>query len=148
PRSYLAVAAVLLLAVVALLGAGYLLDRQFRPRVGVQAPAATAAEATLPRPTPWPRVGRTPLEREVEDAYARYWEVRVQAYYTLDTSHLPEAMAGAELAREEKQVKDLQASGRAGKIVYDHNISFWEVSPDHAVIYDEHTSYSVYIYSL
>lgn len=164
PRSYVAVAGALLLGLAVLLGGGFLFDRQFRPRVGIETPdAATGAEATAaappttspttaiattappPRPTPWPRVGRTALEREVEEAYTRYWEVRVQAYYTLDTSRLPEVMAGEELRREEEQIRELASQGRAGQLLVEHRITFPEVSNDRIVIYDEHVNKSIYL---
>lgn len=165
PRSYVAVASALLLGLVVLLGGGFLFDRQFRPRVGIETPdAATGATATIaapptttapaaaaptiappPRPTPWPRVGRTALEREVEEAYARYWMVLVQAYYTLDTSRLPEVMAGEELRRQEEQIRELGSQGRAGKLIVEHRISFPQVSDDRVVIYDEQLNRSLFL---
>lgn len=165
PRSYIAVAGALLLGLAVLLGGGFLFDRQFRPRVGIETPdAATGAAATVaaspttapaaaaapttappPRPTPWPRVGRTALEREVEEAYARYWMVLVQAYYTLDTSRLPEVMAGEELRRQEEQIRELASQGRAGKLIVEHRISFPQVSDDRVVIYDEQLNRSLFL---
>jgi len=55
PRSYIAVAGALLLGLAVLLGGGYLFDRQFRPRVGIETPeAATGATATVAPPTTAP----------------------------------------------------------------------------------------------
>jgi hypothetical protein len=157
PRPYWLIGSALLGVVLLLLAAAFLLDRQFRPRVGIEsAPAAgstaTGNQATAPGASavasvavPWQRIGTTPLEREIEEAYARYWEVRSQAYLTLDTSRLSEVMAGEELRREEKQVRDLQAQGRAGKLDYEFHPTFRTVSADQAVIYDEHINRSLHM---
>jgi hypothetical protein len=73
----------------------------------------------------------------VETAYQRYWEVTTQAYFTLDTSRLPEVLAGEELSREERRVQQLAAQGVAGQLIYQHRLSFPEVSQSRALIVDE-----------
>jgi hypothetical protein len=73
----------------------------------------------------------------VETAYQRYWEVRTQAFSTLDTSRLPEVVAGEELPREEKRVRDLADEGHALRLIYQHRLSFPEVSDGQAVLIDE-----------
>ncbi len=161
--------ALLGLVVVLLVGA-VLVARQLRPQVGVEpvpqtpvaaqptsaapaAPAATAAVAAAPAagtaPTtaalPGVRTGTSPLEREIEDAYLRYWDVLKQAYLSLDPSRLGEVTAGAELARQEQQIRDLRSRGRAAKLEVDHRIAFANVSPERAVIYDEYLNRSLFV---
>lgn len=161
--------ALLGLVVVLLVGA-VLVARQLRPPVGVEpAPQApTVAQATSPAvaapavatvvvaaPTavsgvtsdslPGVRVANSPLEREIEDAYLRYWEVLKQAYLSLDTSRLSEVMAGAELSRQEQQIRDLRSKGRAAKLEVDHRIAFANVAEERAVVYDEYLNRSVFL---
>jgi len=172
-RPYWAVGLVLLAVVIVVLAAAFLLDRQLRPRVGIEpsptmpvlaqasTPPTVAPSPTLPAAaTPTARAAATPmvaasptalrvanssLEREIEEAYLRYWDVLTQAYLNLDTSHLSEVMSGAELARQEQQIRDLQAQGRAAKLEVQHRIAFVQVSPDHAVIYDEYLNRSIFV---
>lgn len=106
------------------------------------APIATVGTAGAP---PGVRVATTPLEREVEDAYLRYWDVLKLAYLTLDTSRLSEVMAGAELSRQEAAIRDLQSKGRAAKLEVDHRMVFASVSPERAVVYDEYQNRSLFI---
>lgn len=172
-RPYWAVGLVLLAVVIVVLTAAFLLDRQLRPRVGIEATATTPALAqaatpptaalspTVPAaatpaapaaavptvaasPTGLP-VASSPLEREIEEAYLRYWDVLTQAYLNLDTSRLSEVMSGAELARQEQQIRDLKAQGRAAKLEAQHRIAFVQVSADHAVIYDEYLNRSIFV---
>jgi len=90
-------------------------------------------------------VGRTPLEREIEDAYARYWQVRKQAYLSLEVSLLAEVTAGEELQREERQIGALAAQGRAARLTYEHRPSIREVSADRALVFDELVNHSVFV---
>lgn len=160
--------ALLGLVVVLLVGA-VLIGRQLRPSVGVEpapqasaavqptSPAAAVAVATpaAAAPTavsgatsavpPGVRIASSPLEREVEDAYLRYWDVLKQAYLSLDTSRLGEVMAGAELSRQEQQIRDLQSKGRAAKLEVDHRIAFANISPERAVVYDEYLNRSLFL---
>ena len=90
-------------------------------------------------------VANTPLEQAVEAAYLHYWDVRTQAYRTLDTSHLSEVMAGAELARAEKQIADLRSQHREGKLDVQHRIALVNVTPDKATVTDEYLNRSVFV---
>ncbi len=161
--------ALLGLVAVVLVGA-VLLNRQFGPRVGVEptpavqtvaqgtavptpqsAPTAAAASTTAPATATPPaatatvpavRVATSPLEREIEAAYQKYWDVRAEALYTLDPSRLPEVMAGAELERERQQIEELKVQGRAAKIDVEHRIAFVKVAETRAEIYDEYINKS------
>ncbi|MFN8472784.1 MAG: hypothetical protein U0822_11395 [Anaerolineae bacterium] len=151
--------------VILLVAISLLLDRRFRPTVGtepvatslavvqptqpalvmptsVSPGAAAAATVTIP---PGVRVASGPLEREIEAGYLRYWDVLIQAYLNLDTSHLGEVMAGDELARVQKEILDLKAQGKAAKLDVEHRIAFAKVAPDNAIVYDEYLNKSVFV---
>lgn len=211
PRPYWLVALIMLAGLAALFAGAILLDRQFRPPVGMAtvpgvagattptmipatspatpsiSPSPTASPTlpaipttlvaspsppvtvTVPPPvTPLPPdqatavamgvvLTQTPviqpgttsnpqeLERTILAAYIHYWEVRQQAYLDLDTSHLSEVMAGAELDREIKQIRDLKAKGWGMKIDVEHHVSFALLADDHATIYDPYLNRTLYI---
>lgn len=111
---------------------------------GVSTPPLTTSTAVLTTQVPpGVRVASSPLEREIEDAYLHYWQVRSDALLNLDTSHLGDVMAGPELARDIKQVEDLKAQSKAARVVItQHSIAFLKVSPDQAEIYDEYVNQS------
>ena len=106
--------------------------------------SSPAASATVQLP-PGVHIASSPLEQEIEAAYLHYWQVRSEALLNLDTSHLSEVMAGPELARDDKQIQDLKAQGKAVKVDIEHHIAFLHVSPDAAEIYDEYLNRSVYV---
>jgi hypothetical protein len=84
----------------------------------------------------------TPIEREVIDAYLRYWDVRIKAYYNADPALLSQVMSGAELAREESQIRELAAQQRAAILDVEHDFRIVKALPDEAVIYDEYVNRS------
>lgn len=158
--------------VVVLLVVAFLMDRQLRPRAGLEAaPTELAAITTttpaggrspFEQPTITPianvavfpiatarpsnmTVANSPLEREIEEAYYRYWDVLRQAYLNLDTSRLGEVMSEAELDRQVEQIGELKAQGKAAKLQVDHRIAFVRVSSDQAVIYDEYVNRSSFV---
>ena len=49
------------------------------------------------------------------------------------------------MSRQEQEVSDLRAKGRAAKLEVDHHIAFASVSPEHAVVYDEYLNRSVFV---
>src|SRR5205823_6474359 len=122
----------LLALVLALLGAAYVLDRQWRPRVEVPPAAVVARGQPSPpvaaerQPTPAPpepgpapaAAAETPaaeprLLQEIEDAYRSYWEVYSAALFNLDTSRLDEVAADEELRLMREEVEDFRRRGRA-----------------------------------
>ena len=158
--------------IVAILGGAFVLNARLRPQVGIesgqptfgiaattspsladsQTPAAQPTiitPASMPTPSvdtlPGIRVAESPLEREIEAAYLRYWEVRSQAYFDLDPSRLSEVMDGAELSRETAQIGQLKAQGKAAKLDIQHRAALAQVSPDAAVVYDEYMNRSVFV---
>ena len=155
--------------------AAFALDRRFRQTVTVESPRPVAAvvptsasptQAPVATPvtasasvssaaTPMPGVTPTlpgglsladsPLEREVQAAYLRYWDVLTEANLSLDTSRLPEVTAGRELAQAQQQVEELKAKGKAAKVDVEHRIALAKVTPDEAVVADEYLNKSVYV---
>ena len=163
-RHSLLLATGLLLVVAVLLVGGLFAGRHFRSTVGTQpapsiaavaSPAAPAvvAPAVVASPAVSPAasaalslpVATDPLTLEIEQAYLHYWDVRTQAYLELDTSHLGDVMAGAELDRETKQITDLKAQGRAGKLDVQHHYLIASRASDKAVVYDEYSNNSMFI---
>jgi hypothetical protein len=167
----------LLAGVLVLLLGAFLLDRQLRPRVGVeplpasnatappgvataartQAPGSqpgagttTGPQATAGTGTPSPATGASSpvasspasLQREIETAYLRFWEVRAEALFIPDASRLPEVMAGPALDREREQIDQLRARGQAAKLVVEHHIALRSAGPTTAVVYDEYVNKS------
>lgn len=110
-------------------------------------PSVAANVGALPAGSAVPSAAEliTPLQRELIDAYLRYWDVRMRAYYDLDASRLREVMAGAELTRETQQVLDLRTQGRAISMDVEHNIRVLKATSDEAVIYDEYVNHSLYM---
>lgn len=162
------VTAVAIIAVVAVIVVGGVwLANRFRPQVSVepapplpaavattaprvtQAPAAKVAVAAAVTPTPTLpgglRIGNSPLEREIEAAYLRYWDVLAQAYFDLDGSHLTEVMAGEELRQTQEQIQQLKSQGRAAKVDVVHQMAFVKVAPESAQLYDQYLNRSVFL---
>ncbi len=163
PLAFWKVGLGLLALILVIVAAAVLLNQRLRPQVGIepaptplpavaatQGPEATkvaAVAAVMATPT-LPgglRIGNSPLEREIEAAYLHYWDVRTQAYLALDSSRLPEVMANDELTRNQKQIADLKAQGRAAKLDVEHQIAFAKVAPDSAIVYDEYLNKSVFV---
>jgi hypothetical protein len=207
-RPFWPVAVLLLGLLIALLGGAFLLDRLYRPQVGVEpaptsmaavqataaptvaapatappaaptaTPAATTAAtaavaatattvpspssavtagttavaaATKPAPTPPPALltmlptmeRLTPLQKEVVEAYLRYWDVLARAQYDLDTSLLGEVLADVELTRSAEDVRRLRAAGHAAHVEVEHNFGLRRVTPDEATVYDEYVNRSI-----
>ena len=154
----------LLIGVAVVLGGGLYAVRQFgsavgtRPAPSIATPASPAARpavaapvvAVSPAVSPSASasslpIATDPLTLEIEQAYLHYWDVRTQAYLNLDTSHLHEVMAGAELDRMTQQITDLKAKGRAVKVDVDHHYLLTSTAPDRAVVYDEYLNRSLYL---
>lgn len=175
-RSFWKVGLALFGLVVLLLGGAFALNARLRPAIGIDRvtsnmgpaptnvigvtptavlPGALDRSAALtpgssvtvtPQLPPGVHLATSPQEKEIESAYLHYWEVRSNAEFNLDDSHLADVMAGPELARAQQQIKDLKAQGRAIKVDIQHNlIAFGPISADQATLYDEYLNRSVYI---
>lgn len=151
-RRFWMIGLALLGVVAATLVGAFVLDDLFKPKVDTVPVSTSVAASNTATPVAAPtstttdpsdlQVAKSPLEREIEAAYLRYWEVRAEAFLNQDTSRLSEVMAEAELARTRQQIDDLKAQGRAARIVVEHRIAFLEVSESRARLYDEYLNKS------
>jgi hypothetical protein len=82
---------------------------------------------------------------EIGDAYQAYWQVRAEALYELDTSHLQEVMAGEHLSAAEDLIEQLRSEGRAIQTNVSHNYVVIDASTDAAKVADDYTDDSVYV---
>lgn len=150
PRSYWLAGSVLLLLVAVILSGAFLLDRQFRPRVGIETAtggspgAVTAPGRTISTEAEIAQLA-TPLEREVATAYLRYWALYSTAMETLDSSRLVEVATGERLSQAVAEVEDLRADGIAAKIQVKHNFQVLKATEREAAVRDEYinSSYAV-----
>lgn len=109
------------------------------------APTATAANSS-PTPTVVAQPTATPHpEAEVLAAYAKYWEVYIEALRNRDDSRLDEVMTGPRLDRGRQEIADLHAQGRAVQLVVDNDPIVLEIRGDLALISDQYENNSYYI---
>lgn len=114
---------------------------------------ATATSEATPIPTPSPpTVTATPrptvdpeLQTEVGDAYQTYWQVRAEALYKLDTTHLPDVMAGEHLADAQHLIDQLRTEGHAIKTSVSHRYAVIEAVEDSAKVADSYVDNSIYV---
>lgn len=159
------VAVGLLLGVAVLLAGGLFAVRELRSTVGTRPAPLVAAQASpaappavappvvalpasapaAPSAAPSLPVATDPLTLEIEQAYLHYWDIRTQAYLNLDTSHLSEVTAGAELDRMTQQITGLKAQSHAVKVDVDHHYLIASRATDSAVVYDEYVNRSVFL---
>jgi len=104
---------------------------------------ATSIDATL-MPASEPTISPE-LEDEVGNAYQHYWDVRAEALLDLDSTHLPEVMAGEHLTSVEKFIEQLRSEGHALLTDVDHKYAVVSASVDAAEIVDTYTDTSVYV---
>jgi hypothetical protein len=152
PRPLVVFVALLALLVVAF-GAAVLLDRRFRPAVGTVPDTAAPAQVTAGAgpsqgagQASGTRFARTPLEREVEEAFLRYLDVYSNAVINLDSSRLPEVLDGAALQWVQEEVNDLKERQRPAKVIEENRtLRFTDVTPTSATLEDEYVNRSVYV---
>ncbi len=113
------------------------------PAAPPPAPAVAASPATT-APSPRPTVDPV-LVAEVGKAYERYWDVRAEALYNLDTSHLGEVSDGDGRQVIEQAIEKLRADGHAVDTRVEHRYRVISVSPDHAEVADQYADKSIYV---
>jgi len=117
-----------------------------QPTTGAATPLAAASAPTSSVPVPSARPTVDPgLAEQVTEAYQRYWQVRAQALFALDTSHLSEVAAGEHLDQLVKYIDELRSKGQAGLTDVEHHFVVLEASNSRAVIGDNYVSNSVFI---
>lgn len=101
-----------------------------------------------PEPTPqewWARNDSAidpALRDELEQAYSRFWTVRIQAVLNLDPTPFDDVMAGEVLDRERASLDDLRAQGQTQQAQVEHNAHVMYATPDDAAIFDEYVSHT------
>jgi len=116
------------------------------PPVSATSPPAPVGAASPSTTAPSPRPTVDPvLAAEVGKAYERYWDVRAEALYNLDTSHLGEVSDGRELTALEAGINKLRDEGRAVKTDVTHNYRVTLMSSDAAEIVDGYVDTSSYV---
>src|SRR5690242_477824 len=82
-RPYVAIGVIILTLVFVAVGAAFLLNRELRPQVGIEPATSTAAVGPLPSRTITgeSEIGllATPLQRDIAQAYLRYWALYGEA---------------------------------------------------------------------
>ena len=154
-----------LLVVLAILVSGaFLLNRQFRARIGIQegtvslaaasaaaspapvSPVATAsvassvagsAASTVVSIAPSASGDTSPVAQQVAAAYQHYWAVYSDALLNLDTSQVSQVATGDELQRMQQEVAGFRAKNHALRVVVDHHFFVFDVTPTDAKVYDE-----------
>ena len=115
-----------------------------RPNNGPQPVLPTPPASAPPAPSILPTVDPL-LVAELSRVYERYWQVRSQALFDLDKSHLDEVMAGEHLGSIAKRVDELIAEKRAIKTDVDHQYQVVQADNDTAHIFDDYISNSFYV---
>jgi hypothetical protein len=85
------------------------------------------------------------LRQEIEQAYQSFWRVRADAAFSLDPSQLPQVAAGAALDRELEETAQLQAEGRAARVVVDLRFRIVQATDTSATIFDDVENRSYFI---
>jgi len=85
------------------------------------------------------------LQYEISEAYARYWDVTAEAFWSRDDSQLSSVMADNELAGALKTINDLRAEGRAGATLVTHNAVIVKATQDEAQVFDNIADRSFYV---
>ncbi len=109
-----------------------------------QAPTTTSAGASAVIATPWPTAAPD-VEAALSDAYTQYWQVRSDAFLSLDTTPLSQVAAGPDLARLQKYIEDEQAAGRATQVKIQHTFAVSWAHDGRAQIVDRYADMSIWV---
>ena len=166
-RPFWAVWLALLGVLVVLVAGAFLLDRQFRSRIGVQqavatsassAPAVPASRVAVPDTSSAAAVAsantsavvsaaasNSPAAQAVLDAYQHYWQVYSDALLNLDTSHIGDVAIGDEARRIQTEVDNVRKQNEAVRVQVEHHYLVFDVTASDAKVYDEikNSSYTV-----
>ncbi len=115
-----------------------------RGAAGTTTPLPQAVATALVSPSALPTVDAG-LAEEVSQAYQRYWQIRAEAFFALDTSRLNEVMAGEHLDAVLAQIQTLRAQGRALVTDVQHHFAVLEATHDHAWVGDNYVTNSVFV---
>ncbi|MBW8825283.1 MAG: hypothetical protein JF603_02875 [Acidobacteria bacterium] len=99
---------------------------------GAKGPSASVTVTTL-----------SPVEREVEAAYLKSWDVYADAMLRLDTSRLSAVFDGAALRVKTAEVNDLRSAGHRGRMFVEHHVYGLEAGSGSAELHDDYLNHSV-----
>jgi hypothetical protein len=117
-----------------------------QPTTGVATPVSAAIGFESPVPVPSVRPTVDPaLAEQVTEAYQRYWQIRAEALFELDASHLPEVAADEHLRELELFIEQLRGEGKALQTDVEHHFVVLEGSNSRAVVGDTYLSNSVFV---
>jgi hypothetical protein len=115
-----------------------------QPTTGAATPVAAATASASPSAVPSARPTVDPgLAEQVTQAYQRYWQLRAEAVFVLDDSHLSEVAAGEHLQQLQSLIEELRGEGRAILTDVQHRFVVLEGSNNGAVIGDTYLSNSI-----
>jgi hypothetical protein len=106
------------------------------------APDASGVPAVTPTPAP---TVNPELAAEIEAAYLHYWDVRAQALFDLDTTHLSEVMGGRHLQVVSDRIEQLRSEGHAIRTDVMHIYEVARASPAEAIVNDNYHDNSVLV---
>jgi hypothetical protein len=85
------------------------------------------------------------LVQQISDSYRQYWQVKADAFYSLDASTLSQVAVGQELSRLQQQIADDQANGRAMHVTGHHDFTVLSAENGQAQVADDYRDLSVAI---
>jgi hypothetical protein len=83
------------------------------------------------------------LERDVEAAYLRSWDVYVDAMLRLDPSRLQDVYSGTALEARRREIAGLARSGTPGQMDVEHDYEIVLVGADNALVLESYLNHSV-----
>lgn len=88
---------------------------------------------------------RSPLVPEIVTAYLHYWDVRTQAFRSLDPTRLPDVLADPALSQDRDRIAQLRNLRQAVQLQGEHSISIAQLASDTALLVDQFANRSVAI---
>jgi hypothetical protein len=116
----------------ATVAAGTRSERATTPTTAASTTTTTAAEPA-----------RTGVEREVEDAYLRSWDVYADALLRLDASRLEQVYSGPALLTRRDEVAQLAAGNTPVRVRVEHDYEIVVLNADDAFVLEDHVNHSV-----
>ena len=83
------------------------------------------------------------VEREVEAAYLKSWDIYADAALRLTTERLAESYAGEQLTRTTADIQDRMRTRWLARISVDHSYHLRLLTPTRAEVHDQYVNHSV-----
>lgn len=111
--------------------------------VGLVVGFLLAARDNSPSPNPTASPTSTDPKVQVEQAYLRHWDVYAEALLKLETSRLPEVLAGNALTTVTQQVEEQRTNRQPVRIRVEHDYQIVITNDTTASIEDNYINHSV-----